>query len=126
MISLPPSVRIYLCTQPVDGRKGMDSLSALVRSTLDLDPLSGHLFLFVAARGKCARILFYDHNGFVLYTKRLEHGRFHVPNEIPEGQTHVTLEASDMVLLLEGIDLRGAKRRARWNPPITTSVDAMA
>ena len=126
MISLPPSVRIYLCAQPIDGRKGIDSLSALVRSTLHLDPLSGHLFLFVAARGKCARILFFDHNGFVLYTKRLESGRFHVPNEIPEGATHVTLEAADMMLLLEGIDLQGAKRRPRWSPAVSTPVDAVA
>ena len=75
MISLPPSVRIYLCAQPVDGRRGIDALSAMVRSTLALDPMSGHLFCFVAAHGRSARILFWDHNGFVLYAKRLERGR---------------------------------------------------
>ena len=116
MIALPPSVRIYLCAQPVDGRRGIDALSAMVRSTLALDPMSGHLFCFVAAHGRSARILFWDHNGFVLYAKRLERGRFRLPAEVPVAATHVTLEAADLMLLLEGIDLRGARRRPRWEP----------
>jgi transposase len=116
MISLPPSVRIYLCAQPIDGRKGIDTLAALVRSTLDLEPLSGHLFVFLAARGRCARILFWDHNGWVLYTKRLERGRFRLPRALPADATHVAVEAADLVLLLEGIDLRDARRRPRWTP----------
>ena len=117
MISLPPSVRIYLCADVVDGRMGIDALSGMVASALSLDPLSGHLFVFLAARRRCARILFWDHNGFVLYSKRLERGRFHLPRELPEGITHVAIEASDLVLLLEGIDLRDATRRPRWRPP---------
>jgi transposase len=81
MISLPPSVRIYLCADIVDGRMGIDALSGMVSSTLSLDPLSGHLFVFLAARRRCARILFWDHNGFVLYSKRLERGRFQCDGE---------------------------------------------
>lgn len=88
----------------------------MVRSTLALDPMSGHLFCFVAAHGRSARILFWDHNGFVLYAKRLERGRFRLPAEVPAAATHVTLEAADLMLLLEGIDLRGARRRPRWEP----------
>lgn len=117
MISLPPSVRIFLYGAPVDGRMGFDALSGLVTSGFGLDPLSGHLFVFFAARGRIARILFWDHNGFVLYSKRLERGRFTMPREVPEGTTHVAIEAADLVLLLEGIDLRGARRRPRWQPP---------
>lgn len=119
MINLPPSVRIYLCAQPVDGRRGIDALSAMVQSSLGLDVLTGDLFVFVAAHGRAARILFFDHNGFVLYSKRLERGRFHLPAEIPAGESHVVLEAADLVLLLEGIDLRGARRRPRWTPGAT-------
>jgi transposase len=117
MISLPPSVHIYLCATPVDGRMGIDALSGLVGSVLGLNPLSGHLFVFLAGRGRYARILCYDHNGFVLYSKRLERGRFHLPHAVPEGVTQLALESSDLVLLLEGIDLRGAQRRQRWQPP---------
>ncbi len=119
MISLPPSVRIYLCADVIDGRMGIDAFSGMVSSTLSLDPLSGHLFVFLAGRGRYARILFWDHNGFVLYSKRLERGRFNLPREVPEGITHVTIEASDLVLLLEGIELRDARRRPRWQPPQT-------
>ncbi len=117
MISLPPSVRLFLCTEMVDGRMGIDALAGMVQSRLALDPLSGHLFIFLAGRGRYARILFYDHNGFVLYSKRLERGRFHMPQEVADGAAHLTLEAADLVLLLEGIDLRGATRRPRWQPP---------
>lgn len=117
MISLPPSVRLFLCAEMVDGRMGIDALAGMVQSRLALDPLSGHLFIFLAGRGRYARILFYDHNGFVLYSKRLERGRFHMPREVTDGVAHLTLEAADLVLLLEGIDLRGATRRPRWQPP---------
>ncbi len=117
MISLPPSVRIYLYGAPVDGRMGFDALAGLVASALGIDPLCGHLFVFFAARGRIARILFFDHNGFALYSKRLERGRFVLPREIPAGVSHVVIEASDLVLLLEGIDLRDAVRRPRWQPP---------
>ncbi len=117
MISLPPSVRLFLCAEMVDGRMGIDALAGMVQSRLALDPLSGHLFIFLAGRGRYARILFYDHNGFVLYSKRLERGRFHMPWEVTDGVAHLTLEAADLVLLLEGIDLRGATRRPRWQPP---------
>lgn len=117
MISLPPSVKIFLCATPVDGRKGIDTLAAIVQSRFELDPLSGHLFLFLASHGRQARILFWDRNGFVLYSKRLEQGRFMAPRQAPEGTTHLALEAADMALLLGGIDLRGSRRRPRWEPP---------
>jgi transposase len=117
VLTLPPSVRIWVATAPVDGRKGIDALAAIARSALGLDPLAGHLVLFVAAHGRYARLLFWDHNGWVLYSKRLERGRFQLPREVPADATHVAIEAADLVLLLEGIDLRGARRRARWTPP---------
>lgn len=116
MISLPPSVKIYLCTRFVDGRRGLDSLAAMVQSSLSLDPLSGHLFVFLGAQGRSVRILFWDRDGFALYCKRLERGRFRFPRQLPEGASHLSLEASELLLLLEGIDLKGARRRPRWSP----------
>jgi transposase len=102
----------------------LDALTAIVRSTLGLEPLSGHLFVFLAAHGRAARIVFWDHNGWVLYAKRLERGRFHLPREVPADATHVVLEAADLVLLLEGLDLRGARSRPRWSPPPSSDVHA--
>ena len=118
MMSLPPSVRIYLCARVIDGRRGIDSLAAMVRSVIGVDPFNGHLLVFLANRGRGVRILFWDRNGFALYLKRLEKGRFHLPREVPEGTTAITLDPADLAMLLEGIDLRGATRRARWEPTL--------
>ena len=77
MLSLPPSVRIFVATQPVDGRKGVDSLTAIVRSALSQDPLNGHLYVFFSRRCDRVRVVYWDRNGFAMWTKRLERGRFH-------------------------------------------------
>jgi len=116
MVTLPPSVRIYVAATPIDGRGGIDRLASLVLSTLSLDVMSGHLFLFLSRRRHLAKLLFWDRGGFVLITKRLEKGCFHLPTEIPAGATQVTVDAAELALLLEGIDLRGARRRPRWEP----------
>ena len=116
MLSLPPSVRLFVATQPVDGRKGPDSLMALVRDVLKQDPLSGHLFIFFSKRSDRVRIVYWDRNGFAMWTKRLERGRFH-PNFSSDGAlSSVVIEAAELSLIVEGIELAGARRRARWEP----------
>jgi transposase len=72
VLTLPGSTLIFLARDPVDGRKGIDSLVALVRSQFGRDPLNGHLFVFLSRRCDRARILFWDRNGYVLTLKRLE------------------------------------------------------
>ena len=69
MITLPPSVRIYLASQPTDMRRGFDGLMGMVRSVVHEDPFSGHLFVFVSKRRDRVKILFWDRGGFVLYYK---------------------------------------------------------
>ena len=76
MLSLPPSVRVFVATQPVDGRKGADSLIVIVRDVFEHDPLSGHLFVFFSKRCDRVRIVYWDRNGVAMWTKRLEKGRF--------------------------------------------------
>jgi transposase len=116
MLSLPPSVRLFVATQAVDGRKGADSLMALARDVLRQDPLSGHLFVFFSKRRERVRIVYWDRNGFAMWTKRLEVGRFR-PTFSADGRLAAsTMEAAELVLVLEGIDLAGAKRRPRWEP----------
>ena len=66
MLTLPPSVRIYVAAQPVDARKSFDGLVALVESEFGLEPLSGHLFVFLNRRGHVAQLLFWDRNGFCI------------------------------------------------------------
>ena len=60
MLSLPPSVRLFVATQAVDGRKGADSLMVLVRDVLQLDPLSGDLFLFSSKRRSGCKVLVWE------------------------------------------------------------------
>jgi len=104
--------RIYLCTTPADMRKGFDSLAALVKDFLGQDPLSGHLFLFVGRARDRLKILYWDTDGFALWYKRLEEGTYRLPIARP-GEVGVEIKASELAMLLGGIDLRSLKRRKR-------------
>lgn len=114
MLTLPPGVRVFVATARVDGRKGIDGLSVLVRSQFAEDPLSGSMYVFFSRRADRVRVLYWDRDGYVLVTKRLEKGTFRVP--WPAEQGRAIIEAAELMLILEGIDLRGAGRRARWSP----------
>lgn len=114
MLSLPASVRIYYFTEPTDMRKGFDGLAALVRAA-ELDEYSGHLFVFVSRRADRAKVLSWERGGFVLWYKRLEKGHFRRP-EVAAEQQQVCLEADQLTLLLEGIDLKKVRRPNRWVP----------
>jgi transposase len=116
VLSLPPSVRLFVATQPVDGRKGADSLMILVRNALGEDPLSGHLYVFFSKRRDRVRIVYWDRSGFAMWTKRLEQGRFHASFSDDGQLGKSSLEAAELGLILEGIDLAGSKRRPRWSP----------
>jgi transposase len=121
MLTLPPSVRVYVATAPCDMRKQFDGIAALVEHGMKEDPRSGHLFVVFNRRGDHVRILFWDRSGYALFCKRLEKGTFRMPwapaaaGSAPSA-THVEMEAAELALILEGIDLRGARRRARWVP----------
>ena len=115
MLSLPPSVRIYFATELTDMRKGTDGLRALVEGTLEKDPYTGHLFVFIGKSRDKAKVLFWNRSGFVLYLKRLEQGRFQRPS-VDRQRKHVELEPAQLAMLLDGIDLN-ARRLARRSPP---------
>lgn len=116
MLSLPPSVRLFVATQPVDGRKGADSLMVIVRDVFGQDPLGGHLFVFFSKRRDRVRVVYWDRNGFAMWSKRLERGRFR-PSFSSDGKLAAsTIEAAELALIVEGIDLAGARRRPRWQP----------
>lgn len=106
-------VRIHLCTSPTDMRKGFDALAALVREHLGHDPLSGQLFLFRSRRGDRIKIFYWDTDGFALWYKRLEEGTFRLPS-VKEKGASVELKASELAMLLEGIDLKSIKRSKRF------------
>src|SRR5688572_29873594 len=103
MLTLAPGARVFLATGRVDGRKGMDGLSALVRSKFGENPLSGEMFVFFSRRGDRVRVLYWDRDGYVLVTKRLEKGQFRNPWQSQDCD-HVRIEAAELLLVLEGID----------------------
>ncbi len=113
MWMIPPSVRIFLATEPADMRRSFDGLAAMVRDFLKGDPLSGHLFVFRNRRRDRVKILYWDRSGFCIWYKRLEQGVFRFPLS---GKSSVEVEAPELALLLEGIDLAGARRRRRFSP----------
>lgn len=114
MLTLPPSVKIYIAAQPVDARKSFDGLAALVESEFGLEPMSGHIFVFLNRRGHLAQMMFWDRNGFCLVRKRLEAGTFSLVRQPAGGAAHVEVDAAELALMLEGIELAGAKRRKRY------------
>jgi transposase len=112
MITLPAGVRVYLAMGPTDMRKGFDGLSMLVQELLKLDPFSGHLFAFRGRRGSLLKILYWDGQGFCLFAKRLDRGRF----VWPISKEGATLSPAQMSMLLEGIDWRAPQHT--WRPQI--------
>jgi transposase len=114
MLSLPSSVRIYVASGPTDLRRGFDGLSALTRSVIGADPMSGHLFVFVNRRGNRVKILAWDRTGYLLLYKRLERGTFRIPVKPAAGRKHVEVDSGELMLMLEGLDLRNARRQKRW------------
>lgn len=115
MLTVPATTRVYLASQPVDMRKGFDGLCAIIADAWKHDPLSGHLFVFVGKRRDRIKVLFWDHGGFALYYKRLEKGRFQMPDTSGK---HVRLEPTELSMLLSGIDLNRSRLK-RWQPPET-------
>lgn len=121
MLTIPASTKIYLASQPVDMRKGFNGLSAIVAETWKKDPFGGQLFVFLGKRRDRVKVLYWDQNGFALYYKRLEKGRFQMP--VASGK-HVRLEPAQLSMLLSGIDLN-RPRLQRWSPP-QTAIDSSA
>lgn len=108
MLSLSPATRVFLAMEPIDGRQSFNGLSTRVKETLQQEPTSGFLFVFLNKRRNRLKILFWDGSGLVLYTKRLEGGRFGAP--AGEGRSQC-LRPEELTLLLHGIE--GTSRR-RW------------
>ena len=122
MLMLPRSVRVWLATEPVDMRLGHDGLLGIVRSVFGLDPFSGHLFVFLGKRRDRCKILVWDRGGFVVYYKRLEKGRFSVPTKA-DGSGPVSIDATDLAMLLDGIDVSRVQRPDLWKPMKVSPVD---
>jgi transposase len=108
-----PGPRIWLAAEATDMRCGFDRLAERVQSVVGEDPLSGHLFLFRSRNGNRLKILTWDRDGYVLWYKRLEVGVFKLPRIVP-GSKSIELRASELAMLLDGIDMAKLKRVPRY------------
>lgn len=111
MLSLPASVRVFLWTKPVDMRKGFDGLSSLVSRQHNL--FEGDLFVFVGRRRDRCKVLFWQQGGFVLIYKRLDRGRFQLPDATTQ---ELEVSSVELSMLLDGIDFSRIKKVNHWRP----------
>jgi len=121
MLSLSLPGRVFLCLLPTDMRKSFDSLMGLVEQQLGQDPLAGDLFVFRSKRGDRLKLLYWDNDGLAIWYKRLEEGTFLFPTPGAErtqvGEHGLVIRPAELAMLLDGIDLAGAKRRKRYQRP---------
>jgi transposase len=108
MLSLPPTVRVFVAVEPIDMRGSFDALAGAVRR-LGLDPVDGHLYLFLNKRRRIAKALWFDGSGWCVLAKRLETGSFQIP-PIGDGETQVRIDGATFASLLAGIDFTAARR----------------
>jgi transposase len=117
--------RIWLAAEPTDMRCGFDRLAERVRAVIGQDPLSDSLFIFRSRSGDRLKILTWDRDGFVLWYKRLESGVFKLPRMSP-GSRSVELRASELAMILDGIDMTKLKRVPRYERTMGSNMEKVA
>jgi len=114
MLTFPASVRIFICAEAIDLRRGFDRLAGAAREVVRQDPTSGHVFAFLNRRRDRIKMLVWDRTGYLLLYKRLSKGTFSLPSRPALGQGHIEVDGAHLLMMLEGIELAGAKRRKRY------------
>lgn len=116
MLTLGPSIKVYLARGTTDMRKSFDGLAGEVRELLMEDPLSGHLFVFCGRRRHLVKVLYWDGAAFWLIAKRLARGTFAWP-EAEDDRATIELRADQLGALLGGVDLNRTTWRRWWRQP---------
>jgi len=106
---------IYIATVPVDMRKAFDGLSAIVKNGFKKNPLDGTFFVFINRTADRLKILYWDRDGYALWYKRLEAGRFRLPITLTsDGEPAALISAAQLAMILEGIEPIIVKRQKRF------------
>jgi transposase len=113
VLTFPPSpqVKIFVCQKAIDMRKSFNGLSGAVIDIIDHDPQSGHVFVFFNSRRTMMKALVWESSGYWVLAKRLDQGRFQIFDNTESCGARFEVKSSDLALILDGIDLRGARRR---------------
>jgi transposase len=111
MLGLSSNLRYFLCCNITDMRNGFDGLAGIVRNYLKKDPISGDVFIFLNKTRTHIKLLYWDGDGFALFYKRLERGRYAltVHNE-PSKQ----LKREELLMLLEGLSFSAMSKKKRF------------
>ena len=120
MLSFPPGLQVFMAVEPIDMRKSFDGLSAAVQAVFDRKVLDGHLFLFLNRRRDLLKCLWWDRDGLAIFAKRLELGSYEVPRHEPQTK-QLRLDATQLALLLSGVQLASVKRRRRYEPTLLST-----
>jgi len=117
MISLPGDRPIFLYIEPTDMRKSFDGLSGIIQNTLEANPCSGDVFIFINKRHDKVKLLHWQGISFTLYYKRLEKGTFDLPQyDIESGS--ITLSYTQIVMMVDGLSIKNIQKRKSYNPNI--------
>lgn len=112
MIGLPAGIPIYLCTEPVDFRKGFDGLTGIVTTSLGQTVTGGALFLFVNRKRDRIKALWWEAGGLTLWYRRLEQGTVELPLA-PDQQSQVTIDSVELAMWIAGVPLKSAQTRRK-------------
>jgi len=121
VLSLAPSVRVFIAAQPFDMRGSFDAMAGAVRR-LGLNPIDGHLYLFLNKRRRLAKAVWFDGSGWCLLAKRLEAGSFQLP-PFSEADARVEVDGTTFAAILSGIDFTAARRGWFRRPSRTRGID---
>lgn len=113
MLGLDRPAKIFLYGRPCDMRKGFNGLFGLVRQDMGLDPISGHLYVFINSGRNLIKVLYWDSDGLAVFYKRLERGTFKRPTARLSAPNSELLH-EELYMILRGIDFEKTKKRRRY------------
>lgn len=125
MLTLLPTVRVFLAAGATDLRKSFDTLAEVATRIVGQDPLSGHLFVFCNKGRNRLKVLWWDGSGYWLLHRRLERGTFAWPRPVEQGQRSIEMTTRDLSLLVAGVDLAHSRMR-RWYSRTPTALNSPA
>ena len=111
MLSFTGNLKVFVALEPCDMRKGFNGLHAMVTERLGEDPRTGSIFVFSNRRHSRLKILYWDGSGLWVMSKRLERGTFSWPKSVEPTTAKLSLSPEALVMLTDGVDLRGARLR---------------
>lgn len=117
MLHLSSACNYFLCRQPTDMRRGFDSLSGLVITELQMNVLSGAVFIFINKKRNQVKLLLWEGDGLAMYYKRLEKGTYELPF-YNDQDSNVQMSTQELQLILQGISLQSIRKRKRYQHPV--------